>query len=74
MEEKGRGTTGHPFLPSNLERKRALGKKMERGPCGQTLERDFGDQDSEAPGLLPWRVCVPSWAGWEIQSQRQDEH
>lgn len=34
QEEKGRGTIGHPFLPSSLERKRALRKKRERGPYG----------------------------------------
>lgn len=32
QEEKGRGTIGHPFLPSSLERKRALRKKREHGP------------------------------------------
>lgn len=41
MEEKGRGTIGHLFLPSNLER-RALKEKMWRVPLqAQNLDRDY---------------------------------
>lgn len=56
LEEKGRGETiGHPFLPSNLERKSPVGKKeAPEGPKpGQGI---FGIWDSgllaSNPGVL----------------------
>lgn len=40
LEEKGRGTIGHPFLPSSLERKRALGENEESPLKALNLDSD----------------------------------
>lgn len=41
LEEKGRGTIGHLFLPSSLERKRALGEKRRVPLKTLNLNKDY---------------------------------
>ena len=41
LEEKGRGTVGHPFLPSSLERKRALRENEESPLKALNLDSDY---------------------------------